>query len=254
MPGALSAGLENNGGEYVIARVGSHLVAEHGAHFHEGGSNVLVSDRMVRDPVCVAPSTSVSDALDVMKKNGIRRLPVVDRGRLVGIVTQTDLLRVSPSPASTLAVWEIPALLAKMKVREAMSSPPVTVAPDVPLEEAARLMRDKKVGGLPVVSDGKVVGVITETDVFDAFIDLLGVRRGGVRLTVKIQDRVGSLAEVTSLTRDLGINIVSIVTLPGSGGTAEATFRVMGQRIDELVEMLNAAGHRVTHVFPGGGA
>ncbi|NPV69393.1 MAG: CBS domain-containing protein [Firmicutes bacterium] len=212
---------------------------------------MLVSDRMIRNPVCVTPSTSVSDALDVMKKNGVRRLPVVERGALVGIVTQTDLLRVSPSPASTLAVWEIPALLAKMKVKEAMTSPVISISPDVPLEDAARLMRDKKVGGLPVLSKGKVVGILTETDVFDAFIDLLGVRRGGVRLTVEIEDRIGTLAEVTSLTRDLGIYIVSMVSLPGSGGTAEATFRVMGERIDELVKMLNSTGHKVTHVFPG---
>lgn len=211
---------------------------------------MLVKDRMTRNPVTVSPETTVPDALEIMKQNGVRRLPVVKNGVLVGIVTQMDLLRASPSPATTLAVWEIPGLVAKIKVQEVMTTNVQTIGPDEPIEDAALIMRQHKIGGVPVMQGDQLVGIITETDIFDAFVDMLGVRQGGTRITLEIEDRVGVLADITGLIKELGMNIVSLVTLPLEGGIAKATLRVKGSAIDELVNGLKERGYKILHVFP----
>ncbi|MGB9868216.1 MAG: CBS and ACT domain-containing protein [Bacillota bacterium] len=211
---------------------------------------MLVRDRMTRNPTTVTPETSVPDALEIMKQNGVRRLPVVKNGVLVGIVTQMDLLRASPSPATTLAVWEIPGLVAKIKVQDVMTKTVHTIGPDEPIEDAALIMRQYKIGGVPVMQGDQLVGIITETDIFDAFVDMLGVRQGGARITLEIEDRVGVLAEITGLIKELGMNIVSLVTLPLEGGIAKATLRLKGTAMAQLVETLKQRGYKVLHVFP----
>src|SRR5512140_2328631 len=140
---------------------------------------MLIRDRMTRNPVLCAADLSVTDAFDLMKKSHIRRIPVVDKnGKLAGIVSDKDLLRVSPSPATTLSAFEIPYLLSKVKVSDVMTKKVITVAEDTPVEEAARIMVDNKIGGLPVVNEtGVVVGIITETDIFKTFLELIGARR-----------------------------------------------------------------------------
>ncbi|MFS8534119.1 MAG: CBS domain-containing protein [Limnochordales bacterium] len=132
-----------------------------------------VRDVYTRGAITVTPRTSIAEARRLMEQHKIRRLPVVDGDRLVGIVTQTDLLRATPSVATSLSVWEINYLLDKVRVEEIMTRNVVTVAPDTDLAEVAQLMIDRKVGGLPVVEDGRVVGVITESDVFRALVRLL---------------------------------------------------------------------------------
>lgn len=211
---------------------------------------MLVKDRMTRNPVTVSPETTVPDALEIMKQNGVRRLPVVKNGVLVGIVTQMDLLRATPSPATTLAVWEIPGLVAKIKVQDVMTTNVQTIGPDEPIEDAALIMRQHKIGGVPVMQGDQLVGIITETDIFDAFVDMLGVRQGGTRITLEIEDRVGVLADITGLIKELGMNIVSLVTLPLEGGTAKATLRVKGSAIEKLVNGLKERGYKILHVFP----
>lgn len=235
-----------------MARSGSHdyRLTTLAHDYWEEGTEMLVRDRMTRNPVSVAPEMVVPEALELLKRNEIRRLPVIGNGKLIGMVTQMDLLRVSPTPATSLAVWEIPALVAKIRVKEVMSRKVITIGPDQPIEDAALLMREKMIGGLPVVDKGELVGIITETDIFDAFVDVLGVKQGGTRITLEVADRIGSLAEVTGLAKDLGINILSLVTLPGEGGWARATFRVKGRRIAELVEEMKSRGLKILHVFP----
>ncbi|HRO25732.1 MAG TPA: CBS domain-containing protein, partial [Promineifilum sp.] len=128
---------------------------------------MLVRELMTPKPIVVSPDTTVPDALHLMRDRKVRRLPVVDsHGRLVGIVSDKDLLYASPSPATTLAVWEIPDLLGKLKVEKVMTRDVFTVAEKTTLEEAARIMADKKVGGLPVMRGPDLVGIITETDLF----------------------------------------------------------------------------------------
>ena len=128
---------------------------------------MLVRERMTANPIVVHPETSFQDALLLLREKKIRRLPVVDKhGNLVGIVVEKDLLRVSPSPATSLDVHEAHYLLSKLAIKDVMTRRVFTVRDDCPLEEAARIMIDHKIGSLPIVHDKKIVGIITETDVF----------------------------------------------------------------------------------------
>lgn len=139
---------------------------------------MLVQDRMSTPAITVTPETPFQEALKLMQTRKIRRLPVVDSaGHLVGIVSERDLLHASPSPATSLSVWELNYLLWRLTVHELMTEKVVTVTPQTPLVEAARLMVEKKIGGLPVVDESdRVVGVITETDIFETFVEMMSVQ------------------------------------------------------------------------------
>ncbi len=182
---------------------------------------MLVRDQMTPAPITVPPEETVPDALNLMREKKIRRLPVVDRhGGLVGIVTDRDLLHASPSPATSLSVYELNYLLAKLTVDKVMARRVITVSDDSPLEDAARLMADKKIGGLPVVKDGALVGVITETDVFRAFLELLGGRRPGIRITASSSGAKGTVAKIAGAIFAAGGNIVGLGFSKLKGGAA----------------------------------
>lgn len=210
---------------------------------------------MTANPIAVEPTTPVSEALRLMDGRKIRRLPVVSRDQLVGIVTLLDLMRVSASPATSLSIYELRYLLDKLTVQEAMTRRVITVAPDEPIEQAALLMREHKIGGLPVVEDGRLVGIITETDIFDAFVDLLGMRKPGIRLEVDCADRPGELARIASVIAGRGLNIHSVVTTPSAPGQAHLVFRIQGDDVASLAaELEQEAGCRVNwEVRPGAG-
>jgi acetoin utilization protein AcuB len=203
---------------------------------------MLVRELMTPNPVIVHPDSSVPDALRLMRERKVRRLPVVDaHGRLVGIVSDKDLLYASPSPATTLAVWEIPDLLGKLKVEKVMTRDVITVAEKTPLEEAARLMADKKIGGLPVMSGPDLVGIITETDLFKSLLELLGGRRSGVRIAVAVPAIKGELSKITTAVFQAGGNIVGIGIkgiLGSYGDTAEVVMKVQDVDRDALVAAL----------------
>ena len=124
-----------------------------------------IRDVMTKNPITVDSETLVLDAQKIMQENSIRRLPVVDKGKLVGIVTKHDLLQASPSPATSLSIHELNYLLARMKVKEIMKKNPMTLSPDTPFEEALKMGQDKKIGSFPVVENGKLVGIATESDI-----------------------------------------------------------------------------------------
>ncbi len=210
---------------------------------------MLVRDRMTSPVVTVGPKSSIHDALAVMKEKGIRRLPVLKGQTLVGIVTWTDLMRASPSPATSLSVWEISYLLMKAPVSEVMSKSVITTSPGATIEEVAVQMRQHKIGGLPVVEDGGVVGIITESDIFDAFIDLMGLNRGGTRLTVQIEDRIGALEEVVRVIRDCQVNIRSLAAYV-LDGTAQAVIRLETPYPLHVVQALAEQGIKVVHLAP----
>jgi len=197
---------------------------------------------MTPDPVTVSPNVSVLEALRLMNDRKIRRLPVVDSGKLVGIVTDRDLLLASPSPATTLAIWEIHDLLGKLTVEKVMASEVISVDEETPLEEAARIMADNRVGGLPVLRGGKLVGIISESDLFKTLLLLLGGRRPGVRITVATHGERGVLAEITSAIAEAGGNIVGLafseVDKPSGGSTWVNTFKVQGVPLERLVETM----------------
>ncbi len=125
-----------------------------------------VKDWMTADPVTIDAHTTLPEANRLMKECNIRRLPVVDQGKLVGIVTLSDIREASPSNATALSIYELNYLLARLTVGEIMTRDPITIAPDTSIEAAARLMLDHKIGSLPVVQETRVVGIITESDIF----------------------------------------------------------------------------------------
>ncbi len=181
---------------------------------------MLVRERMSRNPYTITPDTSIQDALRRMHEVHVRRLPVLDKsGKLVGIVAERDLLYASPSPATALSIYEIHYLLAKLTVAEVMKTDVVTITEDTPVEDAARIMTDRKIGGLPVVRDGLLVGIITETDLFKLFSELLGARKKGVRLTMLVPDVKGELAKLATAIAQKGGNIVALGTFLGEEPT-----------------------------------
>jgi len=132
-----------------------------------------VGEHMSKPAIVVSPSTPVTAAMKLLRERRVRRLPVVDDGELVGIVSERDLLRAMPSTATTLSVWEIPELLERLHVKDVMTRDVATVLASTPIQEAAQILIDRRIGGLPVLEDGRVVGVITETDIFRVFCTLL---------------------------------------------------------------------------------
>jgi acetoin utilization protein AcuB len=171
---------------------------------------------MTPDPITVPPDMPIAEALEKMRHAGVHRFPVMDKkGKMVGIVTHQDLLYASPSSVTSLNVWELTYLLNQVKVREAMTRDVVTVKDDCPIEDAARLMRDKEIGGLPVMRDGEMVGIITESDLFDVFLELLMAQEEGVRLTVLAPYFKGSLAQISAAITERGGLIHALNTFRG---------------------------------------
>jgi acetoin utilization protein AcuB len=208
---------------------------------------MLVGERMTRNPVTITEDTSIDDALHLMRERKVRRFPIVDKaGHLVGIVSDKDLLHAAPSPASTLSVYEMHYLLAKLTVKKVMTSPVITVGPNIPLEDAARIMADNKIGGLPVLDGVHLVGIITETDIFKILLELMGARTPGLRVTVSLPDRKGNLAKLTQALADRGANIISLVTYAGSTADESLiTIKVNGVDEPAVREALSQPGVRV---------
>jgi len=177
---------------------------------------MLVGNRMTPNPITITPDVSIAEAMEWMKREKLRRFPVVDKNKkLIGIVTYTDLLYASPSSATSLSMWEISYLLAQVKVREVMTKKVITVDEDATLEDAARLMVDNKVGSLPVLRDGAIVGIITESDLFRIFLEMMGAREKGIRLSLLAPYVKGSMAKITSAITDAGGMILAFDTFLG---------------------------------------
>jgi acetoin utilization protein AcuB len=211
---------------------------------------MLVGERMRRNPVTVTEDVGIGEALRIMHENKVRRLPVLNRhGKLVGIVSEKDLLQASPSPATSLSIFELNYLLSKLTVKKVMTSPVITVDEQTPLEEAARIMADNRIGGLPVMRGDELVGIITETDLFKIFLELLGARDHGVRLTLEVPDRRGLLADLTSAIAGIGGNIVSLGTFAGNEpGTALVTVKVADVTEQSLLEAIAHIDGRVIDI------
>jgi len=170
---------------------------------------MLVGERMSHPVITIAPDLPITEAVNLMRKEHIRRTPVVKGGKLVGIVSDKDLLNASPSPATSLSIWEMNYLLSKIKVEDVMTAEILSIDVDTPVEEAARIMADNKIGGLPVMKNNRVVGMITETDLFKIFLELMGAREKGIRVTAMIPEKVGELADLTKAIAEAGGNFIS---------------------------------------------
>jgi len=206
---------------------------------------MLVKERMSRHPITIRPDASLHDALRLMRDEKVRRLPVLDKdGKLVGIVLEKDLLYASPSPATSLSVYELNYLVSRITVESLMSRDVITVTEDCSLEEAARIMADNHISGLPVMRGGTLVGMITESDLFKVFLELLGAREWGIRVTLKVPDQRGMLARVTSALSSAGADIVALSTFWGDDpSNRELVIKVQGiskPEIQAIVDELDA--------------
>jgi acetoin utilization protein AcuB len=194
---------------------------------------MFVGERMSHPIISIDPDMPVHDALDMFKRERIRRAPVIKNGKLIGIVSDKDLLNASPSPASSLSVWEMNYLLSKITVDEVMTKNVMTVSEKTPIEEAARIMADNKIGGLPVIRDGHVVGIITETDLFKIFLEFMGAREKGIRITALLEEKPGQLAKITKAISEAGGNFVAFGQFTGEDPSNRlVTFKVKNIKKD----------------------
>ena len=175
---------------------------------------MFVQDAMTVNPVIVTVNTTLPDIARLMQDKKIRRVPVLDEnGKLVGIISDRDVRENMPSPATTLSKWEINTLLDKLTAQEIMTSPVLVTAPDCPLEEAARVLLEKKIGALPVVKDGDLVGIVTETGFSRAFVDMLsGGDVPGLRFVLRVERHKGILATLANIINENGGGIIAIAT------------------------------------------
>jgi len=209
---------------------------------------MFVREHMTTSPISVSQGMPILEALNLMKKQKIRHLPVVEKDRLIGLVSERTLLTVSPSPATTLSVFEINYLMSKMVIKEVMIKQPIVISPAASIEEAALLMREHKIGCLPVVEDDRLVGIITQTDVFEAMIKIFGLRRAGTRLVVETGDRVGALADILSVVREHKMNVIGVACLEKDDRKFEIMLRLSTVEPEPLVEDLKKQGYNIVSV------
>jgi acetoin utilization protein AcuB len=201
---------------------------------------MFVGERMSRPVISVSPEEPINEVLAMFRKEHIRRAPVMKEGKLLGIVSERDLLNASPSSATTLSVWEMNYLISKVKVKSVMTRKVITVDKDTPIEEAARIMADKKIGGMPVISSDRVVGMITETDLFKVLLELMGARQRGIRVTATIPEQPGELAKVTKAIATNGGDFISFGMFAGPDTHSRViTFKVQGIKKEKIKQVLD---------------
>lgn len=210
---------------------------------------MFVEQRMTANPITITSMATIADASEIMRANKFRRLPVVDGGKLVGVVTDRDLRAVAPSPATTLSIFELNYLLAKMKIKDIMKKKVITIQADATVEEAALLLYSHRIGGLVVVDQyGGVTGVITETDIFKCFVDVMGLIEGKTRLTIDVPDKIGILHEISKVFLEMNINISSMVSYSLDDGKKEMVIRADVEDVTALTERLAGLGYSVGHI------
>ena len=214
---------------------------------------MYISDVMTSNVVTIPSSTSIADAKRIMTAHKIQRLPVVDKGKLVGIVTARGLEQVSPSKATSLTVWELSYLLDKTTVKEIMEKHVVTVPPDMMVEEAVSVAQSNRVGSLVVLDDSRVVGIVTTNDFFYKILNpLLGVARLGAPLPGTRVEVVGggegkAMEEIISTTNKLGMKILTVHSMPPVEGitTKDICIHLENEDVGQLVSELEGKGYSI---------
>jgi acetoin utilization protein AcuB len=203
-----------------------------------------VKNRMTRAPITVQPKTSYNEALRLMEQNNINHLPVLNKkGELVGIVTQHDMLEAEPSRVSTLSIFEIASLLDKVTMDQIMSRPVKAIQGDCSISEAAHFMLEEDVGCLPVMEEGKMVGIITDNDIFKTFVEVTGGGESGTRVEAKLPNVMGQLAAFTKAVTESGAWIVSLaLTYDESGDFFFIDMKERGGDETKLKEELEKMG------------
>ena len=204
---------------------------------------MLVQHWMARNVVTIEAETPFLEARVILKEKRIRHLPVMDHGKLIGVVTDRDLKQAAPSGATTLDVYELNYLLLKMKVRDLIKREPITIKPTNSVEKAAFLMHEQKIGCLPVVDDsGALVGLITETDLLAVMVEILGYKEKGTRIAFEVPDTPTACQELVHVLRDFRLDFRSIVStaLHSRPGHRDFVIRVKGEQADALARELKA--------------
>jgi acetoin utilization protein AcuB len=211
---------------------------------------MLVSDCMTKKLTTIDENTPIIKTFRIMKDNNIRRLPVLKNGQLAGIITDRDLKEATPSKATSLDVHEIYSLLSEVRVKDIMSKDLVTIGPHESIEKAAMLMLNKKISGLPVVEEGNLIGVITQTDIFKALVDISGLTRGGIKIAVELPDIPGTTQEVINSIRTHNGRILSVMT---SYNVDKERHKHLFVRTDldekNLQELLEVVGRRFKVIY-----
>ncbi|MDD2189996.1 MAG: CBS and ACT domain-containing protein [Eubacteriales bacterium] len=210
---------------------------------------MYVKNRMTTNPYTIAFDAPITEVIELMREKNLKRLPVVNKDKVVGMLTQGDIQKVSPTKATTLSIYELNYLLAKTKVSDAMTKEVISISPDSLLEEAAVLMRDSKVGALVVMKDGKLTGIITESDIFEAFIDLMGFRETGSRITIQAKDVPGVLADIGEIFNALDLNITHIAVYRQNSGYSDVVIRTSSLNTDTLEQKLIEHGYIIENVI-----
>lgn len=202
---------------------------------------MLVSEWMTEHPQVVAADTPVMEAMQRLRAGGFRRLPVVEKERLIGIVTDRDLKEATPPSATTLSIYELNYLLAQMRVRDVMTRDVTTVFASDGIEHAALAMEERNVSGLPVLRDGALVGIITISDLLRAFVGFLGLREGGTRVTVDVPDEPGVLARVARAAPPSNI-VAAVTSAVEPGHLRRLVLRVVGPEAEQYPDRLRREG------------
>lgn len=216
---------------------------------------MFIKDWMKRDVITVEENGTVLDAMHIMRENNIRRLPVLKDGKLVGIVTEKDIKGFTPSKASTLDIYEVHKILSKTLVREVMTREVITVSPEDTIERAALILRDMRFGGLPVVEkDDKIVGIITAVDIFDVFVEAMGMRKSGFRINITTDDKPKAISEIAMTMKTYSLNIISLVTFffkDKDESKSDIVVRIVGtkEQVEKAVEELKGMGYDVSNVL-----
>ncbi|MDH3343991.1 MAG: CBS and ACT domain-containing protein [Desulfobacteraceae bacterium] len=209
-----------------------------------------VRDFMKTDVISIETKASIMEAQNIMRKKNIKRLPVMKKGNLIGLVTKHMLLEASPSSATSLSVFELNYLLSKMTVDDIMVKDPITIHPDDPVEAAIWLGKKHGISTFPVVKGGKLLGIITEHDIAGVLSEVLGVESEGTRLTVKgLGSKLGELQEIIGVLDDHATPLLSIVTIPRKKkGDWIIVLRVLSSEVEGIVKDLERKGLKITDV------
>ncbi len=197
---------------------------------------MAVKDFMTKKVFYVSPETTVAHATDIMREKGIHRLPVIENDTLIGLVTEGTLAEARPSKATTLSIYEMNYLLNKTKVGQVMIKDVVTVSKEASLEDAVALMLHEKIGVLPVVDNGKISGIITDKDVFKAFLEVSGYGEDGIRVRLIADDRIGVLEQIIHLIVEENLNISHTVNIPYKNGKVVVEVQIDGDIDLELLQ------------------
>lgn len=211
---------------------------------------MLVKNHMSTEVVTLNPDQTLLKAMTLMQQKRIRHLPVVQAGKVVGMVTELDVRRAGASESTSLSVFELHYLMDQIKVSSFMTKKVITVGPQEPIEAAALLIYEHKIGALPVVERDHLVGLITISDILETFVEVLGIHRPSVRIELELENRVGALADTAKVFKDLGLYLVSVVTLPEEEGknTRGTVFRVSPTDEKKLKEYLRSVGPPIIDV------